>query len=343
MMTRLRSPPRSATYAQGTRLGSRAPRTSNEQARADIMSAVNVTDTNDPATWTSEWINGLNRNTIRPILRGANVQPRPPFEGDYDNARVADLRNAMQIHAGLQAEFRMGDTVALDNGEALHPACTVVGIKDSLPGRPKVYDIRVDDELTAPSRHNGGRGRAIKVGVLGAHLSHVPAVDDMLNQASMGTTFYGITYGAGAAARGRVDDVTDEAGLESVESAIDAIEATSTRPHPDSADEPPAQRVRTMAKKIVLTGGPCGLKSTTLSVLTEELPRYGVKVLPVEEVATSFMAALPANFDPSALSPVEQVPAGIVRRTACGGAARRRPVVLLVTGHCRPDHGSWPL
>lgn len=43
-------------------------------------------------------------------------------------------------------------------------------------------------------------------------------------------------------------------------------------------------------KKIVLTGGPCGGKTTALSYVSEELKKIGVKVFQVPEIATMFIA-----------------------------------------------------
>ena len=42
-------------------------------------------------------------------------------------------------------------------------------------------------------------------------------------------------------------------------------------------------------KKIVLTGGPCGGKSTSISVLEQELTNKGYKVFIVEEMATNLI------------------------------------------------------
>lgn len=43
-------------------------------------------------------------------------------------------------------------------------------------------------------------------------------------------------------------------------------------------------------KKIVLTGGPCGGKTTALSYVSEELKKMGVKVFQVPEIATMFIS-----------------------------------------------------
>ena len=43
-------------------------------------------------------------------------------------------------------------------------------------------------------------------------------------------------------------------------------------------------------KKIVLTGGPCGGKTTALSYISEELKKMGVKVFQVPEIATMFIS-----------------------------------------------------
>jgi len=43
-------------------------------------------------------------------------------------------------------------------------------------------------------------------------------------------------------------------------------------------------------KKIVLTGGPCGGKTTALNYISEELQKIGIKVFQVPEVATMFIS-----------------------------------------------------
>ena len=364
-MTRLRSPPPSVTRAQRDAADG-AP---NEQAADEIMSLVGrqpspagerpatVISTMDPdsathsrltnpASWTTSWINRLSRNEITPILRAANVEPRPPFLGDYDTARVADQRRAMRIYAGIDAEFRVGDTVAFTDGDDVHPACIVVGVKDSLPGRPKLYDIRIHDGLTLRSPVS----RAIKESVLGADLvlRTDTADPDTTTAAGTASPFQGV-LGAGVGSAHSVDAVNadepvvvgEDAGawaaaarsvtapLGSLERVVrpdttsDGVTEISTDTTDNTADstastehsrrdrppvdEPRAQRHRPGPRKLVLSGGPCGLKSRALEMLAEELPRHGIAaVVAVREVATAFMSTLPSDFDPAALPDEEQ-------------------------------------